>query len=88
MLNRRSSGQGSASAGTSVARVLAIVGLVVFVPAGLYLVSVALEAVGIVLGAAGYLLGARGIGAITVVVGIAAMPFSLLTQGYPVGPGT
>ena len=62
--------------------------MIVCVPAGLYLISVALEAAGIVLGMVGYFLGARRIGTVTVVLGLLAMIFGLLTQGYPTGPGS
>ena len=80
--------QGASQAGLTIGRVLAAVGLIVCIPAGLYLISVALEAAGIVLGMVGYFLGARRIGTLTVVLGVLAMIFGLLTQGYPTGPGT
>lgn len=75
-------------AGLLAGRVLALIGLVVCVPAGLYLISIAMESLGIVLGVVGYFLGARRLGTVTVVLGLAAMIFGLLTQGSPGGPGS
>lgn len=93
MSNRARSGRGDAPQGASLAsltigRVLAAVGLVICIPAGLYLISIAMDSLGIVLGMVGFFLGARRIGTVTVVLGVCAMIFGLLTQGYPGGPGT
>ena len=77
----------SSPASLLAGRILALIGLVVCVPAGLYLISIAMESLGVVLGTVGYFLGARRVGTVTVVLGLAAMIFGLLTQGYPVGPG-
>lgn len=83
-----STGGGSPrGASSTLGRILALVGLVVCIPAGLYLVSIAVDALGIVLGVVGYFLGARALGTITVILGLLAIIFGLLTQGYPVGPG-
>ena len=70
-----------------IGRILALVGLALSL-VGFYFVSVSLEAVGIVLGMAGYVLGSRRMGTVTVVLGVAIMIFSLVTQQYPVGPGS
>ena len=78
----------SSPAGLLAGRILALIGLVVCVPAGLYLISIAMESLGVVLGTVGYFLGARRVGTVTVVLGLATMIFGLLTQGYPVGPGS
>ena len=80
--------QGASTASLTVGRVLALIGLVVCIPAGLYLISIAMDSLGIVLGVVGYFLGSRRLGVVTVVLGVAAMVFGLLTQGYPGGPGS
>ena len=75
-------------AGLIVGRILALIGLVFCIPASLYLISIAMDSLGIVLGVVGYFLGSRRLGTVTVVLGLAAMIFGLLTQGYPGGPGS
>lgn len=93
MSNEARSGRGDVPRGASLAsltigRVLAAVGLVIFIPAGVYLISIAMDSLGIVLGVVGFFLGARRLGTVTVVLGVCAMIFGLLTQGSPGGPGT
>ena len=93
MPNGTRSGVGGAprsasTASLTIGRVLALIGLVVCIPAGLYLISIAMDALGMVLGVVGYFLGSRRLGVVTVVLGVAAMVFGLLTQGYPGGPAS
>lgn len=81
------SGSFSAMGNATIGRILAVAGLVLL-PVAFSVVSVALEAVGSVLGVAGYMLGPLRLGTVTVVLGFTVMLFSLLTQQYPLGPGS
>lgn len=83
-----SPGSASSPAGLIIGRILALIGLVVFIPASLYLISIALDSLGMILGVVAYFLGARRLGTVTIVLGLAALIFGLLTQGYPGGPGS